>query len=192
VANESQAKEARDSQKSNEKPNRPVYVLRCDSNCSDDEGKDVYVAEFVWPSNDKPCICGSLKPVHKDRQERFIFDVSKCERIFDELYKDGYIKMSHTIPPLEKLKWRAYCKFHNTFSHATNDCNVLRRQIQSAVNEGRIIVPQMKVDQNHFPAHTHILELSNPKVLIRPNQAKSTKGKNIIIGEKRSELSKSH
>ena len=50
----------------------------------------------------------------------------------------------------------------------------------------------MKVDQNSFPAHTHILELSNPKVLIRPNQAESAKGKNIIIGEERSELSKSY
>ena len=69
---------------------------------------------------------------------------------------------------------------------------MLRRQIQSAVNEGRIIVPQMKVDQNPFPAHTHVLELSNPKVLIRPNQAESAKEKNIIIGEERSELSKSH
>src|SRR6185312_3633951 len=98
--------------------------------------------------------------------------------------------MSHVIPPPEELKRRAYCKFHNTFSHATNDCNVLRRQIQSAVNEGRIIVPQMKVDQNPFPTHTHVLELSNPKVLIRPSQAKSTKGKNVVIGEARSRPSK--
>ena len=50
----------------------------------------------------------------------------------------------------------------------------------------------MQVDQNPFPAHTHVLELSNPKVLIRPNQAESTKGKNIIIGEERSEPSKSY
>ena len=97
--------------------------------------------------------------------------------------------MSHVIPLLDKLKRRAYCKFHNTFSHATNDCNVLRRQIQPAVNEGRIIVPQMKVDQNPFPAHIHMLELSNPKVLIRPNQAESANWKNIIVGEERSEFS---
>jgi len=45
----------------------------------------------------------------------------------------------------------------------------------------------MKVDQNPFPAHTHMLELNNPKVLIRPNQADSTKGKNVIIGEERPE-----
>ena len=98
--------------------------------------------------------------------------------------------MSHVIPPLEELKRRVYCKFHNTFSHTTNDCNMLRRQIQSAVNEGRIIVPKIKVDQNPFSAHTHMLELNNPKVLIRPNQAKSTKEKNVIIGEEISELSK--
>ena len=42
LANESRAKEAL--QKSNRKPNRSVYVLDCESNCSGDEGKDVYVA----------------------------------------------------------------------------------------------------------------------------------------------------
>ena len=50
----------------------------------------------------------------------------------------------------------------------------------------------MKVDQNPFAEHTHMLELNNPKVLIRPNQAESAKEKNIIVGEGRSELSKSH
>ena len=66
LASESRAKEARDSQKSNEKPNRPVYVLGCESNCSDDEDKDVYAAEFTWPSTDKPCTCGSLKLIQKN------------------------------------------------------------------------------------------------------------------------------
>ena len=158
-------------------------MLGCDSNCSDDEGKDVYTVEFVWPSNDKPCVCGSLKPIHKDRQERFTFDVSKCERIFDELYKNGYIKMSHTIPPLEELKRQAYCKFYNTFCHATNDCSVLPRQIQLVVNEGRLVISQMQVDQTPFPVHT--IELQNPKILIQPSQAESTKGKDVIIGEER-------
>jgi len=38
------------------------------------------------------------------QDERFTFDVSKYERIFDELYRLGYIKMSHTLPSLEELK----------------------------------------------------------------------------------------
>ena len=124
-------------QKSGEKTNRPIYVLGYESNCSDDEGKDVYTAEFTWPSNNKSCTCGSLKLIQKNRQDniKFTFDISKCDLIFDELNKLGYIKLSHAITPLEELKRHAYCKWHNSFSHATNNCNVFRRQIQSAINE---------------------------------------------------------
>jgi hypothetical protein len=45
----------------------------------------------------------------------------------------------------------------------------------------------MQVDQNPFPvnAFMNTLELLNPKVLIRPDQADKAKGKNIIIGEQR-------
>jgi len=43
----------------------------------------------------------------------------------------------------------------------------------------------MQIDQNPFPVHT--LELSKPKVLIRPHQAESTKGKNVVVGEERHE-----
>ena len=87
--------------------------------------------------------------------------------------------MSHTIPSLEELKQRAYCKFHNTFSPSTNDCNILRRQIQSSINEGRLVLPTMQV--------VHTLELKNPKVLVRPSQTVSTKGKNVIVGDERPE-----
>jgi len=50
---------------------------------------------------------------------------------------------------------------------------VLWRQIQSAVNEGRLVVPQMQVDHTPFPVHT--IELQNPKILIQPSQAELTK-----------------
>ena len=60
LANESRAKEAL--QKSNEKSNRPVYVLGCESNCSDDKDNNVYAAEFSWPSNNKTCTCGFSQP----------------------------------------------------------------------------------------------------------------------------------
>ena len=183
LAIESRSKEPQESQRHHRSS---VHTLECNSNCSDDESNDVYAAEFAWPSQAKPFTCSALKPIQKNRQdERFTFDVSKCERIFDELYRIGYVKMSHTLPPPEELKRRAYCKFHNTFSHATNDCNVLRRQIQSAINEGRLVTPNMQVDQNPFPVH--VLELKNPKVLVRPSQAESTNGKNVVIGDERPE-----
>ena len=43
----------------------------------------------------------------------------------------------------------------------------------------------MQVDQNPFPVH--MLELNNPKVLVWPSQAESTKGKNVVIGDERPE-----
>jgi hypothetical protein len=103
--------------------------------------------------------------------------VTKCDKIFNELAKLGKIKFSHTIPSIEELKRHAYCKFHNTFSHATNDCNVLRRKIQSAIDEGQLISPIMQIDHNPLSMHTHVLELKNSKILIRPSQAESTKRK---------------
>jgi hypothetical protein len=53
--------------------------------------------------------------------------VAKCDKIFDELHKIDCIKMSQTILPLDELKWKAYCRWHNSFSHTTNDCNIFHR-----------------------------------------------------------------
>ena len=41
----------------------------------------------------------------------------------------------------------------------------------------------MQIDKAPFPVHT--LELNNPKVLIRPEQAERAKGKNVVIGDPR-------
>jgi hypothetical protein len=164
-----------------------VHVVEYDSDSSDDEN-EVYVAEFVWPSKSNASSCASLKPATKGRQEelKFTFDVSKCDRFFDELLKLGNIKISHTMPPLDEIKRRAYCKFHNSYSHATNDCNVFRRQIQSTINEGRLMLHEMQVDKYPFPINT--MELQQPKVLVRPHQAEATKGKNVMVGEAKPDL----
>ena len=90
---------------------------------------------------------------------KFTFDVSNCDRIFYKLLRLGHLNINHVIPPLEKLKRRAYYKFHNSSSHATNDCNVFRRQVQSAINEGRLAFPEMKIEQALFPVHTLILTM---------------------------------
>ena len=112
------------------KPHRSnTHVLDHDSDSSDDENKKLYAAEFVWQSKAKPGSVPSLKPIQKNRQEelKFTFDVSKCDWIFDELLKNGNIRLSHAIPSPEEHKRHAYCKWHNSTSHASNDCNVFRR-----------------------------------------------------------------
>jgi hypothetical protein len=68
---------------------------------------------------------------------RKIYYIGKCDKVFDELLKK-IVKINHIIPSADELKRRACCKWHNSFSHATNDCNVFRRQIQSAINEGQL------------------------------------------------------
>jgi len=76
-----------------------THLLDHDSDSSDDESKEVYAAEFVWPSKAKSSLVLSLKPIQKNQHEelKFTFNVSKCDRIFDELLKNGNIRLSHAI-----------------------------------------------------------------------------------------------
>jgi hypothetical protein len=129
-----------------------VHIEECDQSSSDDESMEVYAAEMVWPKQAKFSACSSLQPVQKKRQEKvkFTFNVGKSDKIFDELLKNGNIKINHIIPSTDELKRRAYCKWHNSFSHATNDCNVFRRHIQSAINKGRLKFQEMQIDTEPF------------------------------------------
>ena len=105
-----------------------MNMVEYDSDHSDVEG-DIYAIEFVWPSKAKPFTFHDLKPIHKNRDEEmnFTFNIAKCDRIFDALLQAKIIRISHTLPSFEELKRRAYCKYHNSFSNATNDCNVFRQ-----------------------------------------------------------------
>jgi hypothetical protein len=154
---------------------RTIHLVERDS--SDNESIDVYITELVWPTKAKSSACSSLQPVQKNRQEvKFTFNLTKCDKIFDELLKNDNIKLTHTIP-LDELKRRAYNKWHNSFSHVTNDCNVFRRQIQSAVNEDRMSFQEMQVDTQPFPVN--MIELASKKVLVRPEVADKGKDKNM-------------
>jgi hypothetical protein len=66
---------------------RTIHLVERDS--SDNESTDVYTAELVWPTKAKSSVYSSLQPVQKNRQEevKFIFNVAKCDKIFDELLK---------------------------------------------------------------------------------------------------------
>ena len=183
LVQENRSKEIKDVHRS--RSDRPrINTVDCDSENSDEEA-DIYAAEFVWPSKNKPYTCDALKPIRKNREDemKFSFDVAKCDRIFDAMLKDKCIRISHTIPPFEELKRRAYCKYHNSFSHATNDCNVFRRQIQSAINDGRLSFADMQIDKQPFPMNT--MDLEGKKILIRPNMAESANKNNVVIGEPR-------
>jgi hypothetical protein len=121
---------------------------------------------------------------------RYTFNVAKCDRIFDYLLQEKQIKLpsGHVIPLLEQLKKHAYCKWHNSYSHATNDYNIFRRQVQSAINEGQLKFTesqQMKLDKDSFPVNMNMVGLEGKKVLVRPSQAETTKEKEVVLGEER-------
>jgi hypothetical protein len=106
----------------------------------------------------------------------YTFDVAKCDRILNYLLQEKQIKLSsnHVIQSSKQLKKHAYYKWHNSYSYATNDCNVFCRQVQSAINEGQLKFvenPQMK--------------LEGKRVLVQPSQSESIKGKEVVIGEER-------
>jgi hypothetical protein len=87
---------------------------------------------------------------------KFMFDVSKCDKLFDVLLQNNAInlKVGHTIPTAKQLAQKKYCKWHDSFSHTTNECNYFHRQIQSALNDGHLTLGdnhQMKLDVDPFP-----------------------------------------
>ncbi|KAK1669329.1 hypothetical protein QYE76_057488 [Lolium multiflorum] len=130
----------------------------------EDEGatgeQEVAVAE--WTRAAGPVTCKWVKPPGPPRG--FDFDVTKTEQIFDLLLAEKHIKIpeGHKVPTMQELNGKPYCKWHNTFTHTTNDCRVWRQQIQMAIENGRLIFNQyaMKVDTHPFPA-VNMVELTH-------------------------------
>jgi hypothetical protein len=96
---------------------------------SDLEDEDNMIRLAEWVKGKKTVSC----PIGKKELEKFGFDITKADRIFDLLLQQG-----HTIPSPEELKRMKYCKWHNATLHDTNDCNIFRQQIQSAIEQERL------------------------------------------------------
>ena len=102
--------------------------------CSDtsDLDDDQMVGSAEWVQNNKtPISC----PFGNKEPEKYGFDITKADKIFDLLLSEGQIKLKlyHTIPIDRELNNIKYYKWHNAMSHDTNECKVFRQQIQSAI-----------------------------------------------------------
>jgi hypothetical protein len=101
-----------------------------DNEVKDEEGNEICVAEWVEKPGDKPISCSFLKPNGGRRDEtKYTFDVSKCDRLFDLLLRGGVIRLTegHVIPNTDILAKKTYCKWHDSYTHTTNECNYFRR-----------------------------------------------------------------
>jgi hypothetical protein len=95
-------------------------------NFVDEEDNKICIAEWVEKLEDKPISCSFLKPNGGRREEmRYTFDVSKCDRLFDLLLRGGVIRLTegHVIPNTDILAKKTYCKWHDSYTHTTNECN---------------------------------------------------------------------
>ncbi|KAK1616779.1 hypothetical protein QYE76_022296 [Lolium multiflorum] len=119
---------------------RAISLVNADEDEDSAEDQEVAVAE--WTRTAVPVSCKWVNPPGPPRG--FDFDVSKAEQIFDLLLKEKQLKLpeGHKIPTAQEMNKRPYCKWHHTFTHATNDCKVLRAQIQMAIESGRLTFGQ--------------------------------------------------
>jgi len=144
-----------------EKFKRQVNMAQADDSDDSNEEQEVVVEEWVRRAN--PVSCKWV--TQKGSVKGFDFDVSKLEQIFDLLLKEKQLKLpeNHKFPTTQELQGRPYCKWHNSFTHATSDCKELRRQIQSAIEQGQLILAQhtMKVDSQPF-SQANMVELMDP------------------------------
>jgi hypothetical protein len=93
-----------------------------DDESADEGDAEVCVAE--WVDMPKPMSCSFPKPnTTKKEGIKYTFDVSKCDSLFDVLVQGGVIKLKegHVIPAPKLLAKRKYSKWHDSYSHTTNE-----------------------------------------------------------------------
>ena len=137
--------------------NKKVNYIQEVADSEDEQDQGAPQAEIdlaEWARDQKGTI---ILPIGNKQTESFSFDINKADRIFDILLKEKWIKLSpnHTIPSPAELKKQKYYKWHNSVSHNTNDCNVFRREIQLAIEQGRLKIDgaqkAMAIDGHPFP-----------------------------------------
>jgi hypothetical protein len=190
VAHENRAKDHRSYnqfKESNHRDGEKNHVNYVDEESTSEGETEAHVAEWVDTPKDKPISCSFLRPSAAKKDEiKYAFDVSKCDRLFDELVKRGVIRLTegHIIPSADQLAKKKYCKWHDSYSHTTNECNYFRRQVQSTLNDGRLTLGEgskMKLDVDPFPMGMENLE--ERKFLVHSDQASTTHGKNVIVSD---------
>jgi hypothetical protein len=115
-------------------------ITLVDTEDDEDSGDEQEVAVAEWTRGANPVSCKWIK--RQGPAKGFDFDESKVEQIFDLLLREKQLKLpeGHKFPTAQELQGRPYCKWHHLFTHNTNDCKELRRQIQSAIGQGRLIL----------------------------------------------------
>jgi hypothetical protein len=115
-----------------------------------DDDEEVAAAEIMWG---KEPLTVNQQWI-KQTKGTYDFDVTKADKLFEFLVKEGRIKLPerHSMLRPDGVKEKRYCGFHDRNSHSINDCRVFRVRIQKAIQEGHLKFDnKMKLDGHPFP-----------------------------------------
>ena len=120
----------------------------------------------------------------KQNKGTYDFDVTKVDKLFELLLKEGRIKLQPDHPMLRGgVKDKKYCGFHNSNSHSINDCRVFRLRIQRAIEVGHLkFIGKMKVDHDPFPSQ-NMVSGGFPKNKVKVLTSERAKGKGVVDSE---------
>jgi hypothetical protein len=115
-----------------------------------DNDEEVAAAEIMWG---KEPLTVNQRWI-KQTKGTYDFDVTKADKLFEFLVKEGRIKLpeGHSMLRPDGVKEKCYCGFHDRNSHSINDCRVFSMRIQKAIQEGHLKFDnKMKLDGHPFP-----------------------------------------
>jgi hypothetical protein len=126
------------------------FLERADQGEEFDDEEEIAAAEMVWG---KELLTVNHRWVEQAKGT-YDFDVTKADKLFEFLVKEGRIKLpeGHSMLWPDGVKEKRYCRFHDRNSHSINECRVFRMRIQKAIQEGHLKFDnKMKLDGNPFP-----------------------------------------
>jgi hypothetical protein len=112
------------------------FLERADQGSEYDNEEEIATAEIIWG---KEPLTVNQRWV-KQAKGTYDFDVTKADKLFDFLVKEGRIKLpeGHSMLRPDGAKDKKYCVFHDRNSHSINECRVFRVRIQKAIQEGHL------------------------------------------------------
>jgi hypothetical protein len=125
------------------------FLERADQGEEFDDEEEIAAAKIVWG---KEPLTVNQRWI-KQAKGTDDFDVTKADKLFEFLVKEGRIKLpdGHSMLRPDGVKEKRYCGFHDRNSHSINECRVFRMRIQKAIQEGHLkFVNKMKLDGNPF------------------------------------------
>jgi hypothetical protein len=102
------------------------FLERADQGEEFDDEEEIAASEIVWG---KELVTVNQWWV-KQAKGTYDFDVTKADKLFEFLVKEGRIKLleGHSMLRPDGVKEKRYCEFHDRNSHSINECRVFRHR----------------------------------------------------------------